>query len=40
MPVGLQVIAGHGRDELALAVAERVEQAVVRRRPSVWYPLL
>jgi Asp-tRNA(Asn)/Glu-tRNA(Gln) amidotransferase A subunit family amidase len=40
MPVGLQVIAGHGRDELALAVAGRVEQAVVRRRPSVWYPLL
>jgi Asp-tRNA(Asn)/Glu-tRNA(Gln) amidotransferase A subunit family amidase len=40
LPVGLQVIAPHSRDMLALAVAAAVERSVPRQRPRVWYPLL
>jgi Asp-tRNA(Asn)/Glu-tRNA(Gln) amidotransferase A subunit family amidase len=40
LPVGLQVIAPHGEDLLALAVAAEVERAVERRRPAVWVDLL
>jgi Asp-tRNA(Asn)/Glu-tRNA(Gln) amidotransferase A subunit family amidase len=40
MPVGLQVIAGRGEDELALAVAAEVEKTAERRQPKVWVDLL
>jgi Asp-tRNA(Asn)/Glu-tRNA(Gln) amidotransferase A subunit family amidase len=40
MPVGLQVIARHGADLQALAVAALVEHTTPRHRPRVWYPLL
>jgi Asp-tRNA(Asn)/Glu-tRNA(Gln) amidotransferase A subunit family amidase len=40
MPVGLQIIARHGADALALAVAALVEKSTERRRPAVWHDLL
>ncbi len=40
MPVGLQVIAGRGEDELALAVAAEVEKTAEKRQPRVWVDLL
>jgi len=40
MPVGLQVIAGRGEDELALAVAAEVEKMAEKRQPRVWVDLL
>jgi Asp-tRNA(Asn)/Glu-tRNA(Gln) amidotransferase A subunit family amidase len=36
MPVGLQVIAPHGEDLRALAVAAAVEQVTPRRKPKIW----
>ena len=36
MPVGLQVIAPHGEDLRALAVAAAVEQVTPRRQPPIW----
>ncbi|HLM73034.1 MAG TPA: amidase, partial [Polyangiaceae bacterium] len=40
MPVGLQVIAGRGEDELALAIAAEVEKTAETRQPKVWVDLL
>jgi Asp-tRNA(Asn)/Glu-tRNA(Gln) amidotransferase A subunit family amidase len=40
LPVGLQVIARHGADVLALRVAALVERGVARRNPRVCYDLL
>ena len=36
MPVGLQVIAPHGEDLRALAVAAAVEHVTARHKPGVW----
>ena len=36
MPVGLQIIAPHGEDLRALAVAAAVEQVTVRHKPKIW----
>jgi aspartyl-tRNA(Asn)/glutamyl-tRNA(Gln) amidotransferase subunit A len=40
LPVGLQVVAPHGADALALDVAALVEAGVQRPRPAVWFDLL
>lgn len=40
MPVGLQVIAGRGEDELALSIAAEVEATTEGRRPEIWVDLL
>jgi aspartyl-tRNA(Asn)/glutamyl-tRNA(Gln) amidotransferase subunit A len=40
MPVGLQIIAPHGEDLRALALAAEIEQAIPRRQPQVWCPPL
>jgi Asp-tRNA(Asn)/Glu-tRNA(Gln) amidotransferase A subunit family amidase len=40
MPIGLQVITGHGADAQALAIAAAVERTVERRRPQIWVDLL
>jgi Asp-tRNA(Asn)/Glu-tRNA(Gln) amidotransferase A subunit family amidase len=40
LPVGLQVIAGRGEDELALSVAAEVEKTTSLRQPKVWVDLL
>ena len=36
MPVGLQIIAPHGDDLRALAVARAVEEVTQRHKPKVW----
>ena len=36
MPVGLQIIAPHGEDLRALAVAAAVEHVTARHKPKVW----
>jgi aspartyl-tRNA(Asn)/glutamyl-tRNA(Gln) amidotransferase subunit A len=36
MPVGLQIIAPHGEDLRALAVAAAVEHVTQRHKPAVW----
>jgi amidase len=36
MPVGMQIIAPHGEDLRALAVAAAVEAVTTRHKPAVW----
>ena len=40
LPIGMQAIAGHWKEDLLLRLANIVEQKVERRKPSVYHEVL